>query len=205
MKFDKILIPLDGSRFAEAALPKAVELVRNNPDATLILLRAAEATTFPGVDPNEHGIAIQEFVGGNEEGILLQDAGDQGHGVSAEDVHHDAGAKLGEVVHSENGIRVLREDVVEARLVFHQVIHAGSILQCPFHVRHQSSQVKPAPLAVGERLLARPSVMNGRRTRYSSSRVLKKAQWADRSLHWSWLGQGHGVMRRSPCQQYPRR
>lgn len=51
MTFDKILVPLDGSRFAEAALPKAVELVRNNPDATLILLRAAEATTFPGVDP----------------------------------------------------------------------------------------------------------------------------------------------------------
>lgn len=50
MKFDKILIPLDGSRFAEAALPKAVELVGNNPDATLILLRAAEATSFPGVD-----------------------------------------------------------------------------------------------------------------------------------------------------------
>ena len=32
MKFDKILIPLDGSRFAEAALPKAVELVGNNPE-----------------------------------------------------------------------------------------------------------------------------------------------------------------------------
>lgn len=51
MNFDKILIPLDGSRFAEAALPKAVELVRNNPDATLILLRATEATSFPGIDP----------------------------------------------------------------------------------------------------------------------------------------------------------
>jgi hypothetical protein len=31
MRLDKILIPLDGSRFAEAALPKAVELVRKNP------------------------------------------------------------------------------------------------------------------------------------------------------------------------------
>ena len=53
MEFEKILIPLDGSRFAEAALRKAVELVRNNPDATLILLRAAEATTFPGVDATD--------------------------------------------------------------------------------------------------------------------------------------------------------
>src|SRR2546422_7800068 len=73
--------------------------------------------------------------------------------MSAEDVHDDACAKLGEIVDSENGIRVLREDVVEARLVLHQVIHARSILQRPFHVRHQSSQGKPAPLAFGEHLL----------------------------------------------------
>jgi nucleotide-binding universal stress UspA family protein len=58
MKFDKVLVPLDGSRLAEAALPKAVELVSNNPDATLILLRAAEATTFPGVDPIDAQIAV---------------------------------------------------------------------------------------------------------------------------------------------------
>ena len=58
MKFDKIMIPLDGSRLAEAALPKAVELVRNNPDATLILLRAAEATTLPGVDPIDAQVSV---------------------------------------------------------------------------------------------------------------------------------------------------
>ena len=58
MTFDKILIPLDGSRFAEAALPKAIELVRNNPDATLILLRAAEARTFPGVDPIDAQVSV---------------------------------------------------------------------------------------------------------------------------------------------------
>jgi hypothetical protein len=58
MNFDKILIPLDGSRFAEAALPRAVELVRNNPGATLILLRATEATTFPGVDPIDAQVSV---------------------------------------------------------------------------------------------------------------------------------------------------
>jgi nucleotide-binding universal stress UspA family protein len=58
MRFDKILIPLDGSRFAEAALPKAVELVRNNPGATLILVRAAEATTFPGVEPIDAQVSV---------------------------------------------------------------------------------------------------------------------------------------------------
>ena len=51
MKFDRILVPLDGSRIAEAALPKAVELIRENDDATLILLRATEAATLPCVDP----------------------------------------------------------------------------------------------------------------------------------------------------------
>lgn len=58
MKFGKILIPLDGSRFAEAALPKAVELVSNNPDATLILLRAAKVTTFPGADPIDAQVSV---------------------------------------------------------------------------------------------------------------------------------------------------
>ncbi len=58
MKFDKILIPLDGSRLAEAALPKAAELVRNNPNATLSLLRAVEAKTFPGVDPIDAQVSV---------------------------------------------------------------------------------------------------------------------------------------------------
>ncbi len=51
MKFNKILVPLDGSLVAEAALPKAVELIRNNREATLILLRTVEVRTLPGVDP----------------------------------------------------------------------------------------------------------------------------------------------------------
>ncbi len=58
MNFDKILVPLDGSLFAEAALPKAVELIRKNSEATLILLRAAEATTFPGVDPTDAQVRV---------------------------------------------------------------------------------------------------------------------------------------------------
>ncbi len=41
MKLDKILVPLDGSLLAEAALPKAVELAQDS-GAQLLLLRAAE-------------------------------------------------------------------------------------------------------------------------------------------------------------------
>ena len=58
MTFAKILVPLDGSRLAEAALPKAEELVRGHADATLILLRATEATVFPGVDPIDAQVAV---------------------------------------------------------------------------------------------------------------------------------------------------
>src|SRR5512134_1812541 len=58
MRFDKILVPLDGSPFAEAALPKAVELIRHNPKATLVLLRAAQASTLPGTDPIDAQVSV---------------------------------------------------------------------------------------------------------------------------------------------------
>jgi nucleotide-binding universal stress UspA family protein len=50
MKIEKILVPLDGSPLAEAALPTALALLCEQPGTTLMLLRAAEATTILG-DP----------------------------------------------------------------------------------------------------------------------------------------------------------
>ena len=47
MTFNKILVPLDGSTLAEAALWRAVELADGG---TLSLLRAAEAHSLPGAD-----------------------------------------------------------------------------------------------------------------------------------------------------------
>jgi nucleotide-binding universal stress UspA family protein len=58
MKIDRILVPLDGSPLAEMALPKAVALLSNDPRAKLILLRAVEATTLPGIDPIEAQVAV---------------------------------------------------------------------------------------------------------------------------------------------------
>ena len=58
MKVDKVLVPLDGSPLAEMVLPTAIELLRDSPDATLILLRAVEATTLPGIDPIEAQVAL---------------------------------------------------------------------------------------------------------------------------------------------------
>ena len=57
MKLDMILVPLDGSALAEAALPKAVELVRSG-GGRLLLLRAAEAHTLPGLDPTEAQVKV---------------------------------------------------------------------------------------------------------------------------------------------------
>jgi nucleotide-binding universal stress UspA family protein len=58
MKLDKILVPLDGSALAEAALPTAIELLADGPVATLRLLRAVEASTLPGGDPIEAQVRV---------------------------------------------------------------------------------------------------------------------------------------------------
>lgn len=59
MKLTTILVPLDGSALAEAALPKAIELARVA-DARLLLLRAAEAHTLPGLDPTAAQVRVVE-------------------------------------------------------------------------------------------------------------------------------------------------
>lgn len=56
MKPKKILVPLDGSALAESAVAKAMEVAGEH--STLMLLRAAEAHTLPGVDPTEAQVEI---------------------------------------------------------------------------------------------------------------------------------------------------
>lgn len=57
MKLDTILVPLDGSSLAETALPKAAELAAAS-GARLLLVRAAEAHTLPGLDPTDAQIKV---------------------------------------------------------------------------------------------------------------------------------------------------
>lgn len=57
MKISRMLIPLDGSTLAEAAIDAALDL-RGGAPSTLILLRAAEAHTLPGADPTEEQVAV---------------------------------------------------------------------------------------------------------------------------------------------------
>lgn len=58
MKVDKILVPLDGSKLAEAALLAALDLLKANPAGTLVLVRAAEAGALAGTDPVEAQVAV---------------------------------------------------------------------------------------------------------------------------------------------------
>jgi nucleotide-binding universal stress UspA family protein len=60
VKIQTILVPLDGSPLAEAALAPALELAECSA-ARLFLLRAAQAHTLPGVDPTEAEVkAVRE-------------------------------------------------------------------------------------------------------------------------------------------------
>jgi nucleotide-binding universal stress UspA family protein len=59
VKFDRVLVPLDGSWLAEKALPSAMALLSERPGATLMLMRAAQATMrVPWVDPIEAQIEV---------------------------------------------------------------------------------------------------------------------------------------------------
>ena len=49
MKANRILVPLDGSELAEAALPDALDLATRD-GAVVMLIRAAEARVLPGSD-----------------------------------------------------------------------------------------------------------------------------------------------------------
>ena len=56
-KFQKILIPLDGSDCAENVLPM-VEKLATELKASIALLRVALTHTFPGVDPTEAELKV---------------------------------------------------------------------------------------------------------------------------------------------------
>lgn len=67
MKLTKILVPVDGSPLAESAVPTAVALARDS-SARVLLLRAAEAHTFPGADPTDAQVEVvreaEEYLAG---------------------------------------------------------------------------------------------------------------------------------------------
>ncbi len=56
-RFEKILVPLDGSDCAENVL-QPVEKLASELKASLALLRVVSAYTFPGVDPTEAEVKV---------------------------------------------------------------------------------------------------------------------------------------------------
>ena len=56
-KFERILVPLDGSECAEIVLPK-VEKLATDLKASIAILRVAYAHTFPGADPTEAEVKV---------------------------------------------------------------------------------------------------------------------------------------------------
>jgi nucleotide-binding universal stress UspA family protein len=69
-KYEKILVPLDGSECAENILP-AVEKLATDFKANISLLRVVYVHTFPGVDPTEAEVKVvreaEEYLHGLEE------------------------------------------------------------------------------------------------------------------------------------------
>lgn len=67
----KILVPLDGSRLAEAAIDTAIDLAVG--PFTLDLIRAAEAQSLPGVDPTEMQVQVireaEEYLASVRDGL----------------------------------------------------------------------------------------------------------------------------------------
>jgi nucleotide-binding universal stress UspA family protein len=57
MKLEKVLVPLDGSTLAEAALETAVGLAAGAP-LTYVLIRAAEAHALPVADPTDMQVKV---------------------------------------------------------------------------------------------------------------------------------------------------
>ena len=61
VKIMRILVALDGSRWAEAALPKVVELVKHNTGAEVVVIRAVEPANLDGIGATEARVsAINE-------------------------------------------------------------------------------------------------------------------------------------------------
>jgi nucleotide-binding universal stress UspA family protein len=72
MKLKKILVPLDGSTLAEAAIDTSIDLAAGGP-VTLSLMRAAEAQALPGVDPTEMQVYVvreaEEYLASVRDGL----------------------------------------------------------------------------------------------------------------------------------------
>jgi hypothetical protein len=92
------------------------------------MVRGAACAQFP-----------QERIRRHKEGVLLEDAADDDHRMGPHNVHDDLPAKLGEIVRSDDRVWVPGQQIVQPRLILHQVIDTRSVFQGPFHMGDQTS------------------------------------------------------------------
>ena len=85
----------------------------------------------------------QEFIRRNEERVLLEDAADDDHRVGPHDVDDDLPAKLGEIVQSYDRVLIARQQIIQPRLILHQVVDSRSIFEGPFHMGDQPGEREP--------------------------------------------------------------
>src|SRR3954469_9339733 len=94
----------------------------------------------------------QQLVRGHEERVLVEKPADDDQRMGAEDIHHDAGADLGEVVRADDQVVVLGEDVIHTGLKLHEVLHPRAVLQRPLHVGPKPSLPEAVGLRAGQHL-----------------------------------------------------
>ena len=84
MKTDRVLVPLDGSALAEAAIEAALDL-GHGMASKLVLVRAAEAHTLPGADPTDEQVAVvreaEEYLAAVAERLTMRGVKDVDTGV----------------------------------------------------------------------------------------------------------------------------
>jgi nucleotide-binding universal stress UspA family protein len=114
-KYEKILVPLDGSDCAENILP-TVEKLASDFRAEITLLRVAQAHTFPGMDPTEAQVKVvreaENYLNRVEERLKAKGFKVESHiryGKDAEEIldHaiHDAISLIAMSTHGEGGLR----------------------------------------------------------------------------------------------------
>ena len=128
-KYEKILVPLDGSTCAENILP-TVEKLATDFKASIALLRVAYAHTFPGVDPTEAEVKVvreaEEYVHGVEQRLKAKGFKVESHvryGDEAEEILDHASQKdislIAMSTHGHSGVKRFLLGGVAEKLLRH--------------------------------------------------------------------------------------
>src|SRR2546421_86092 len=76
----------------------------------------------------------QELIRRNKERVFLEDATNDDHRMGPHNVHDDIPAKLGEIIHSYDRVFIPGQNIVQPRLVLHQVVNPRAVFQGPLHM-----------------------------------------------------------------------